>query len=158
MIGNEQSFDPSELLHFPKVILWGAIHYANKLPNAPMWLVWDKREGGGSNTGADCELAWTNLSGTARLYHQLWRGSLIRGEENGKPRIHPTQKPVGLMSWCIERARLSPHELILDPYMGSGATLLAAQRAGHRAIGIEIEERYCEIAAKRLSQSVLPLA
>jgi site-specific DNA-methyltransferase (adenine-specific) len=73
-------------------------------------------------------------------------------EKNG----HPCPKPLGLMRWLVARVS-KPNETVLDPFMGSGTTLLAAKDMGHRAIGIEIEERYCEIAAKRLSQEVLPL-
>jgi DNA modification methylase len=72
-------------------------------------------------------------------------------EKNG----HPCPKPLGLMRWLVARVS-KPNETVLDPFMGSGTTLLAAKDMGHRAIGIEIEERYCEIAAKRLSQEVLP--
>jgi site-specific DNA-methyltransferase (adenine-specific) len=155
--GNNEDFDPGHLLSFKRVIVWGANHYANKLPASSAWLIWDKREGQTSDNNADCEMAWTNIQRPLRLYRQLWRGMYIRGEENGKPRLHPTQKPVGLMRWCIDYACLEFGSLIVDPYIGSGATLLAGQRAGHRVIGIEIEERYCEIAAKRLSQGVLQL-
>jgi tRNA G10 N-methylase Trm11 len=70
---------------------------------------------------------------------------------------HPNQKPVGLMAWCIESAGVGPQQTILDPYMGSGTTLRAAKDLGRKAIGIEIEERYCEIAAKRMQQEVLAL-
>jgi len=72
--------------------------------------------------------------------------------------VHPTQKPVDLMRWCIVQADQRSGKrmaLVLDPFMGSGTTLRAAKDLGRRAIGIEIEERYCEIAAERLSQGVL---
>lgn len=155
--GNSQPFDPSPWLSYPKVILWGANHYADRLPPSKAWIAWDKREGQTSDYNADAELAWTNTRNQLRLYSQLWRGMCIRGEENGKRRLHPTQKPVALMRECIKYARLSPNSLILDPFMGSGTVLVAAYREGHRAIGVEIEERYCEIAAKRLAQGVLDL-
>jgi site-specific DNA-methyltransferase (adenine-specific) len=155
--GNDRPFDPMHLLAFPKVILWGANHYAQRLPPASCWIAWDKREGQTSDRNADCELAWTNLRGPARLYSQLWRGMVRRGEENGRERVHPTQKPIALMKWCIELAKLTPNSYIVDPYMGSGTAVIAAWRLGHRAIGIEIEERYCEIAAKRLQQGALPM-
>ena len=155
--GDRTPFDPLPWLTFPRTILWGANHYADRLPPSPSWIVWDKREGTTSDTGADCEMAWTSLGGPARLYRQLWRGMIQRGEENGTARLHPTQKPVALMSWCIDRARLTHGALILDPYSGSGTTLIAAYRLGHRAIGIEVSEAYCEIAANRLRQQVLPL-
>jgi site-specific DNA-methyltransferase (adenine-specific) len=69
-----------------------------------------------------------------------------------RQRVHPTQKPIGLMEWCICKVT---GKTVLDPYMGSGTTLVAAKQLGRKAIGIEIEERYCEIAVKRLSQGVL---
>jgi site-specific DNA-methyltransferase (adenine-specific) len=67
---------------------------------------------------------------------------------------HPTQKPIALMRWCIGQP-WTPEGVIVDPYMGSGTTVRAAKDLGRKAIGIEIEEKYCEIAAKRLSQEVL---
>lgn len=157
MVGNEAPFDPAHLLGFEKAILWGANHYADKLPSASRWLAWDKREGQTSDTGADCELAWTNLGGPARLFRHLWRGMVKRGVENGAARLHPTQKPEALMVWCIAVSGIAAGMTVCDPYMGSGTALVAAKRGNHRAIGIEIDERYCEIAATRLQQEALPL-
>jgi site-specific DNA-methyltransferase (adenine-specific) len=151
--GDDKPFDPSHLLAFPKVILWGANHYADKLPAQSCWLTWDKRDGTASNPLADCELAWTNLGGPARLFHHRWMG-MIRASER-ETRMHPTQKPVALMQWCLTQA--GDVSRVCDPYMGCGPVLVAAKERGIPAIGIEIEERYCEIAAKRLAQEVLPL-
>ena len=150
---DDKPFDPAHLLIFPKIILWGANHYADKLPAQSCWLAWDKRDGVKSNPLADCELAWTNLGGPARLLHHRWMG-MIRASERDR-RMHPTQKPVALMRWCLELAQ--PDGVVCDPYMGSGPTLVAAKERGLRAVGIEMEEAYCEIAATRLAQGSLAL-
>lgn len=146
---DDEPFGSAPWLRYDQVILWGGNYFADKLPPSSCWLVWDKKNGGNSDTFADCELAWTNLPGPARLYHHLWRG-MIRG---GEPRWHPTQKPLDVMRWCVSLT----HGSVLDPFMGSGTTLRAAKDLGRRAIGIEIEEKYCEIAAKRMGQEVLAL-
>ena len=154
--GDDEPFNPAHLLALPgRKVLWGANHYAALLPSEPCWLTWDKRDGTRSNPLADCELAWTNFGGPARLFSHRWMG-MIRESERQR-RMHPTQKPVALMRWVIGLAALSPNSLVVDAYMGCGPTIVAAKEGGHRAIGIEIEERYCEIAAKRLEQEVLPL-
>jgi DNA modification methylase len=136
-------------------ILWGANFYSNRLPLAG-WLVWDKRHGieAMEFNRSDAELAFFSESRTVKTYRHLWHG-ICRATEVGD-HLHPTQKPVALMRWCLDQFK---HEVgvVLDPYMGSGTTLVAAKQTGRRAIGIEIEERYCEIAAKRLSQDMLPL-
>jgi site-specific DNA-methyltransferase (adenine-specific) len=91
------------------------------------------------------------------MFRREWGGGGTLARENGaKTRsMHPNQKPIALMRWCIEKC---PPGTVLDPYMGSGTTIRAAKDLGRKAIGIEIEERYCEIAAKRLAQGVLDLA
>lgn len=131
-------------------VIWGGNYFP--LPPSRCWLVWDK--GTGANDYADCELAWTNRDGVVKRFSQSWIGANAR-ERAESARWHPTQKPVALMRWCIEF--FPQAAVILDPFMGSGTTLRAAMDLGRRAIGIEIEERYCEIAAKRLQQAVLPL-
>ena len=151
--GDAQPFDPASTLRFEKVVLCGGNHFASRLPDASKWIVWDKREGGTPDDNADCELIWTNLKGPARLYHQLWRGLICRGEENGAVRVHPTQKPVGLFSSLIGHCRLQPESTIVDPYMGSGTCGVAAVRSGHRFIGIEIDPAYFDIAVKRIEDA-----
>lgn len=146
IVGDDIPFDPSPFLKYQQVILWGGNHFAHRLPPSGGRLVWDKRDGIAPNDQSDCELAWTNVSKTARLYSRYWNGGGINEE-----RFHPTQKPIGVMRWCVAMTE----GVVLDPFMGSGTTLRAAKDLGRKAIGIEIEERYCEIAAKRLMQGVL---
>lgn len=153
--GDDEPFDPSHLLKFKRLVLFGGNYYADKLPSSPSWIVWDKRDGMNPNDNADVELAWSNTGGPARTYHHRWNG-LVKDSERDERRVHPTQKPISLMAWIIN-TRTQHGDLILDPYMGGGSTLRAAKDCGRRAIGIEIEERYCEVAAHRLSQEVLDL-
>lgn len=153
--GDDSPFDPSPWIT-GAAILWGAQHYAASLPISGGWLVWDKREGaeGVAEKGwplSEAELAWTNTRGSVRVFRNLWMG-LCRREERGEF-YHPTQKPISLMAWCI--GLTTGAALVLDPFMGSGSTLVAAKKLNRRAIGIEIEEKYCEIAVKRLAQGVL---
>jgi DNA modification methylase len=132
-------------------IVFGGNYY-ECLPYSSRWLVWDKE-----NTGdfADCELAWTNTSGAIRKIRYRWNGMLQEhGGKHKEIRFHPTQKPVPVMKWCIGIAGDSA-QTILDPFMGSGTTLVAARDMGRKCIGIEIEEKYCEVAVRRLSQGVL---
>ena len=93
---------------------------------------------------AGAELAWTNFDMPCKAI-DLPVGKHDTG--------HPTQKPLALMRWCL--SFVPDATTILDPFMGSGTTLVAAKLEGRRAIGIEISEKYCEIAAERLRQGVL---
>ena len=137
-------------------MIFGANHFAHRLPESPGWIVWDKREHMPSNDQSDAELAWTNVLGTVRIIRCLWNGGGSLLAENGPARaIHPTQKPVKLLRGVL--TLIGAAGTVLDPYAGTGTTLRAAKDLGLRAIGVEIEERYCEIAARRLSQMVLPL-
>jgi len=130
-----------------KHIVWGGNYFVDSLPPAMKWLVWDK---GQRIDQSDGELAWTSLEGAMRI-HTLNRVALMQdGAE------HPTQKPEQLIRWCIQQA--GEVQTILDPFAGSGTTGRAAKDLGKRAVLIEREERFCEIAARRLSQDVLPFS
>lgn len=137
-------------------VIWGANNFPRLLPFAGVWLCWDKRviDEADAVFGWPFELAWVNKRhGKAHLY-RIQHGGAINADGNNTPRYHPTQKPVHLFKRIIQDFN---GQTILDPFMGSGTTLRAAKDLGHKAIGIEIEEKYCEIAAKRMSQSVMAL-
>ncbi len=132
-------------------IIFGG-NYFNLGP-ARCYLVWDKLRG--ETDYADAELAWTNLNRSVRVIRWRWNGFLQQNHGNAKEnRFHPTQKPFSVMTWAINQAPPGCSS-ILDPFMGSGTTLLAAKSLRKQATGIEIEERYCDLAAKRLSQEVI---
>ena len=152
IVGDDQPFDPGTLaaLCLP-MILWGGNHFASSLSDSPSWLVWDKRSASGhSNDFADCEIAWTNLGGVARMFRHHWDG-MMKASERGVPRDHPTQKPVALMEWCIVQA--GHPKIVCDPYMGSGSTGVAAMNLGLRFIGIEIEPKYFNVACRRIEDA-----
>lgn len=159
-IGDDKPFDPMPLLELrTKLILWGAIHFCSSLPNSTSWLIWDKRDGVASDDNTDCEMAWSNIGGPSRIHRQLWKGICRAGQENISiqgDKYHPFQKPINLMTWCIRLSKTSG--TILDPFVGSGTTLVAAKQLNRKSVGIEIQEKHCEIAAQRLSQEVLDLA
>lgn len=131
-----------------KAIIWGGNYYP--LPPCKGPLVWDKEQSGDF---ADGEMAWNNLGTALRIKRHLWNGMLRKDQE---PRFHPTQKPLDVIAWCIQLAGADA-ETILDPYAGSGTTGRAAKDLGRKAVLIELEERYCEIAAARMSQEVMAL-
>lgn len=138
------------------VASWQCIFGGNyfSLPPSPAWLVWDKDNG--ASDFADAELAWTNYGTALRLKRYRWNGMLQADMSRKEERVHPTQKPLAVMSWAISLCPDKPTS-VLDPFMGSGTTLRACKDLGIRCVGIEREERYCEIAARRLGQGVLAL-
>ena len=124
--------------------VWGGNYFTDVLPPTNHWLVWHKKNDGRSFS--ECELAWTNFGQQVRHFAWGW----LHG---GETKQHRTQKPIALMRWCLSFAKDA--KTILDPFAGSGTTLLAAKLEGRKAVGIEISEEYCEIAANRLRQKLL---
>lgn len=151
--GDNEPFDPSHLLALNlRTILWGGNHFADKLPVSRGWLVWDKRDLGPEMDQSDAELAWTNVLTVARKFTRRWSGNVRGGREQAEGRYHTNQKPVALMQWCLG---FVPGGRVIDPYMGSGSTLVAAKELGRSAIGVERVECHCAAAVERLGQSVL---
>jgi len=122
-------------------IIWGGNYFTAVLDPTNDWLIWHKRNDGRSFS--ECEMAWTNLGCQARHISHHW---------GGEEKLHPTAKPMQVAQWSISKSKTKG--VVLDPFMGSGTTLRAAKDLGRKAIGIELEEKYCEIAANRMRQEV----
>lgn len=152
LIGDDAPFDPDPwITTAPEVLIWGAHKFADLLP-AGSWLVWDKVPTGKTRDQGDGEAAWLNRQQPLRIFRLLWDGICVgRGARHevtaGQQRFHPTQKPEALMLWCLSFIK---GRTILDPFMGSGSTGVAAVRLGRRFIGIEIEPKYFDIACRRI--------
>ena len=126
-----------------EAIVWGGNYH--QLPPRRRWLAWIKRDAPPSLS--NMELAWTSFDANARFFDRTIAAT------NAERIGHPTQKPLALMNWCIGLA--GDVQTILDPFAGSGTTGRAAKDLGRKAVLIEREERYCEIAARRMAQGVL---
>ena len=138
--GGDWDYRPSgELLQwiasFNHAIIWGGNYFASDLPDGRGWLVWNKKNG--QSSFADAELAWTNLDQAVRM--------IAENVGTIGDRAHPTQKPVQVMRWAIEMTSGD----LLDPFLGSGTTLIAAEQLGRKCYGMEISPQYCDVIVKR---------
>jgi DNA modification methylase len=122
-------------------IIWGGNYFADMLPATRGWLYWEKLMGGDFSDG---ELAWTSRDAVLKQFTKA---------KQTNERIHPTQKPLAVIQWCL--SLVPDAQTVLDPFMGSGTTLLAAKVHGVKSVGIEVNEEYCEAAANRLKQKML---
>lgn len=130
-------------------LIFGGNYFADILPQGKHWIVWDKLQT--MPTFGDCELIWTNIKKNS-VKKKVYEYNGLIGKE--PQRGHPTQKPLKLITRLLNEYSI-PSMSIIDPFMGSGTTLRAAKDLGRKAIGIEIEEKYCQIAVQRLKQEVL---
>jgi DNA modification methylase len=148
--GDNIEFEPSILFQYSKnVIAWGGNYYSNKLENSAGWLVWDKRDGKAINLNSDCELAWSNMLNSARLFHHTWNG-MIKASEHGSKRIHPTQKPIKLFEWCLEISKAG--EFVIDIFAGSGIIIPACENTNRVAIAVEMDLTFAAAILKRLNE------
>jgi site-specific DNA-methyltransferase (adenine-specific) len=128
-------------------VIWGGNHFTHYLPASRCWLVWWKNDGLPCGTFADCELAWTSFDKPAQVFNSRWRG-FIRDSKEARVG-HPTQKALEVMKWCIASFS-EPGDTVLDPFLGSGTTAVAAKLLGRNFIGVEQDEEYVAMARDRL--------
>ena len=133
-----------------KQIIWGANHFISRIPiDSSCWIVWNKENG--ENDFADCELAWTSFKSAVRMFTFRWAGMLQGNMKNKEHRIHPTQKPVALYTWLLDKYAQKGWK-ILDTHLGSGSSAIAAHDMGYEFHGYELDEEYFEAASKRLKE------
>lgn len=131
-------------------IIWGGNFFVESLPSSQGWIVWDKQRPEGI-TFSDCELAYTSFNVGARIFRFMWNGMLQGDMKNKEVRIHPTQKPVALYEWLLNKYS-KPGDIILDTHVGSASSLIAFQKTNHKYVGFEIDKTYYEKAKERLDQ------
>ena len=147
--GDSKPFDTVPWLAYDRVVLFGANCYSDKLP-CGSWLVWvKKREVNYGLFMSDAEVAWMNHGHGVYVWYHEWDG-INKASERGQSRQHPVQKPIALMRRLIEWARVTEGEVILDPFLGSGTTMVAAEQSGCLCYGMESEPKYTAVALQRM--------
>jgi site-specific DNA-methyltransferase (adenine-specific) len=142
----------NELLRISKnQIIFGAEHLCLMLPKSRGWIVWDKNTG--ENNFSDCELAWTSFDKPIRKFFYTWNGMIQQNMADKEVRIHPTQKPTGLINWCLLNSS-KENDLIFDGFLGSGTTAIACIRTKRRLIGCELDNEYFDKMCKRIEEEL----
>lgn len=156
--GDDKPFEPAPWLEYPIVVMWGANHYAQRLPVGTT-LVWLKKhpELYGSFL-SDAEVGWMKGGHGVYCYYKPFPPPVRALESGGDPCMpigtHPTQKPIGLMAWCMELAKVPDGATVCDPYMGSGTTGIACLRTGRNFIGVEKDPKHFKTACARLEREI----
>lgn len=152
-----EPFDPRPWLEYPRCVLWGANHYAARLPVGTT-LVWLKKGDHLFGTFlSDAEIGWMKGGHGVYVFRKDWSPQTKANDlfGGGVPTsAHPSQKPIALMSWCMERAKVPPGALVCDPYTGSGSTAIACIRTGRRFVGAEKDERHFDTAVARIQREL----
>jgi site-specific DNA-methyltransferase (adenine-specific) len=147
---NKEYFN--ELIRISKnQIIWGANHFIENIPsaNSSCWIVWDKQNG--DNDFADCELAYCSFKTAVRKIEFRWHGMLQGDMKNKEARIHPTQKPVSLYKWILDKYA-KQGDKILDTHLGSGSIAIACHDYGFDLTACELDKEYYDAAMKRIKQ------
>jgi hypothetical protein len=151
VLGDDRPFDAEPLIamlgHVPEQFWWGADYYRRTIPDGGSWIVWDKRVPGlEAAIGNAFELCWSRQKHKRPVLRYLWAG--FTAKERGEARVHPTQKPVAMIVEMIG-VWVQPGAVVLDPFAGSGTTLIACAMTGRRARLIELDPRYCDVIRRR---------
>ena len=143
----------NELIRVSKnQIVWGSNHFISKMPyDSSCWIVWDKDNG--DNNFADCELAWTSFHTAVRIFKFTWNGMIQQDMKNKEVRFHPTQKPVALYKWLLDKYA-KDGDKILDTHLGSGSIAIACHEYGFELTACELDTEYFEKAVERIKNHV----
>lgn len=169
--GDDKPFDPSPLIKLcgwkntpskksleKPLVIFGVNHYLDKLPQGMGTMCcWDKACGQGPKSNfVDGEFFWINRIITRNIFHHMWLGCIREGQDNSgrSKRYHVSQKPVELMMWCMDQARIGLGKVVVDPYMGSASTGIACLQTGRKFVGIEIDEENFESSRVRLQNQI----
>lgn len=160
VIGDDQDFDPRPFLeafsYCKEQIWWGADYYFNKLPDGGSLYVWQKRDKADSEMiGNDFEIAWSKTRHTKATFWKRWVG--FDSVEKGEKRVHPTQKPISLVTWCLDQCKAG--KIIADLFLGSGSTLIACEQTDRICYGLELDPAYIDVICKRYQQhtGIMPI-
>lgn len=130
-------------------IIWGGNFFLDYLGKCSCMIIWDKARR--NMDQADCEIAWTSLKGQSRIFNFRWNGMLQENMKHKEKRYHPTQKPIALYEWLLERFA-NPDDIILDTHVGSASSLIACHKTKHRYVGFELDKTYYDIARQRIAE------
>jgi DNA modification methylase len=145
----KEFYDTCISLGMNKFIIWGGNYFTSFLPFSDGWLIWNKRAGTDiRNTFADGEMAWCSFHTPIRIYDQLWNGMIREGEKD--KRVHPTQKPIRMLSEIITEHIKG--NLIFDGFLGSGSILVASHQLKRKCYGMELDPKYCQVIIDRMKK------
>ena len=145
----QQFYNTCVALGMDKFIIWGGNYFTDFLPFSDGWLVWNKRANTDiRNTFADGEMAWCSFHTPIRIYDQLWNGMIREGEKD--KRLHPTQKPIRMLSEVINDHIKGT--IIMDGFLGSGSTMVAAHQLKRKCYGMELDPKYCQVIIDRMKK------
>jgi DNA modification methylase len=142
----KEFYQTCQALGFENYIIWGGNYFIDFLPFSSSWIIWDKRGDMNSNNFADGEMAWCSFETRVRIYKQIWNGMIREGEKD--KRVHPTQKPIKVLSDIINDQVKG--NLLFDGFLGSGSTMVASHQLKRKCYGMELDPKYCDVIVKRM--------